>query len=111
MLRAIKIEGNKVITGETIAECLENVKKEGLQPPMSSIAGWINEEGTFVTEKPSETVNDIMTNLEINRERVSLNPMMTQTLETPRFNENYFIKPKKGLRLLWDKIMNYKVKL
>ena len=111
MLRAIKIPGNKIFTGETIDDCFKSVKEAGVTPPMTSIAGWINEEGTFVTEKPSETVNDIMTNLEINRERVSLNPMMTQTLETPRFNENYFIKPKKGLRLLWDKIMNYKVKL
>jgi len=110
MLRAIKIPGNKIYTGETIEECIANAKNVGT-PPMSSIAGWINEEGTFVIEKPSETVNDVMTNLEINKERVSINPMMTQTSEAPSFNENYFIKPKKGLRYLWDKIMNYKVKL
>jgi len=110
MLRAIKIPGNKIFTGETIAECFENAKKAGVMP-MSSFAGWINQEGTFVIEKPSETVNDVMTNLEINKERVSINPMMTQTLEAPSFNENYFIKPRKGLRYLWDKIMNYKVKI
>lgn len=110
MLRAIRTVGNKIFTGETIEECFKNAKEAGVMS-MSSDGGWINEEGTFVTEKPSETVNDVITNLEINRERISINPMMTQTVEAPSFNDNYFIKPKKGLKYLWNKLMNYKVKI
>jgi hypothetical protein len=58
MLRAIKISGNKVFTGETLDECFQNAKAAGEPPVMGALSGWINEEGTFVTDKPSETVEE-----------------------------------------------------
>ena len=111
MLRAIKIPGNKIFTGETIDDCFKSVKEAGVTPPMTSIAGWINEEGTFVNEKPSETIADMTINAKVERLRTSINPMMTQTLETPAFNDSYFIKHKKSLKYWWNRLMNFKVKL
>jgi hypothetical protein len=123
MLRAIKLPGNKIYTGKTIEECIDNAKNFG-SPPMESIAGWINEEGTFVTEKPSETIIDVITNASIYRKLRELHPMMMASLakmspeELSLFNGRMFaerlsygISFKKRLKSLWDKIVNYKVKL
>jgi len=132
MLRAIKLPGNKIYTGETIEECIANAKNVGA-PPMSSIAGWINEEGTFVTEKPSETIENStgiihsetmsreeakrrypqeFDNMEKAEQAIKSGSLYNLSrLNSPNSNSNYFIKPKKGLKYLWNKIMNYKVKI
>jgi len=146
MLRAIKLPGNKIYTGETIEECIANAKNVGA-PPMSSIAGWINEEGTFVTEKPSETVSmsdildgpilkaiigieptkeqgevyKILRNNQIHKILTETHPMMMAQINTrpgeyhpgQLFGErmSYGISLKKRLKSLWDRIMNYKVKI
>lgn len=109
MLRAIKTTGNKIFTGETINECIENAKKEGVIP-MASMSGWINEYGMFVTEKPSETIENKMANLEIDKLEKEFNPMIaTQINKEPIEPEpDRFIKPKKGLKYLWNKIIKKK---